>query len=233
MLTLKEIHTGYGKKPVLFGVSLAVGAGEIVSIVGPNGAGKSTILKAACGLIDVWEGEIFFENQRINDSSPAQNVKRGISFCPQGNRVFDELSVLENLEIGGIHMPTKRLKVEIEEVLALFPALQDRLKQNSGTLSGGEKQMLALARSLITKPKLLLLDEPSLGLSPGLITTAFEKIRQINKEMETTLLIVEQKVREVLKISHRVYGIKLGKVAFEGLPEELKHDEEKLRRLFL
>lgn len=210
-----------------------MGAGEIVSIVGPNGAGKSTILKAACGLIDVWEGEIFFENQRINDSSPAQNVKRGISFCPQGNRVFDELSVLENLEIGGIHMPKKILKVEIEEVLALFPALQDRLKQNSGTLSGGEKQMLALARSLISKPKLLLLDEPSLGLSPGLITTAFEKIRQINKEIETTLLIVEQKVREVLKISHKVYGIKLGKVEFEGLPEELKHDEKKLRQLFL
>jgi branched-chain amino acid transport system ATP-binding protein len=232
MLKIKEIHTGYGKKPVLFGVSLAVGTGEIVSIVGPNGAGKSTILKAVCGLIDVWEGEIFFADHKINDSSPARNVKRGMVFCPQGNRVFDELSVRENLEIGGINLPKKELATGIDEVLQLFPALKDQLKQNSGTLSGGEKQMLALARSLITRPKLLLLDEPSLGLSPGLIADAFEKIQRINLEMKTTVLIVEQKVREVLKISHRVYGIKLGKVAFDGPPEKLLQQGE-LQRVFL
>jgi len=232
MLKIDGLHTGYGKKPVLFDVSLAVGAREIVSIVGPNGAGKSTILKAACGLIDVWEGEIFFEDRRINDSSPARNVKRGMVFCPQGNRVFDELSVRENLEIGGINLPKKELAAGIDEALQLFPALKDRLKQNSGTLSGGEKQMLALARSLITKPKLLLLDEPSLGLSPGLITDAFENIQRINLEMKTSVLIVEQKVRKVLQISHRVYGIKLGKVAFAGLPEELLHQGE-LQRVFL
>lgn len=232
MLKIDGLHTGYGKKPVLFGVSLAVGTGEIVSIVGPNGAGKSTILKAICGLIPAWEGEISFEDQSINGSSPARNVKRGVVFCPQGNRVFDELSVRENLEIGGINLHKKKLAVRIDEVLSLFPTLRDRMKQNSGTLSGGEKQMLALARSLITRPKLLLLDEPSLGLSPGLIADAFEKICRINREMKTTVVIVEQKVRKVLKISHRVYGIKLGKVAFEGLPEELLQKGE-LQKVFL
>lgn len=232
MLKIDGLHTGYGKKPVLFGVSLAVGTGEIVSIVGPNGAGKSTILKAICGLIPAWEGEISFEDQSINGSNPARNVKRGVVFCPQGNRVFDELSVRENLEIGGINLLKKKLAVRIDEVLSLFPTLRDRMKQNSGTLSGGEKQMLALARSLITRPKLLLLDEPSLGLSPGLIADAFEKICRINREMKTTVVIVEQKVRKVLKISHRVYGIKLGKVAFEGLPEELLQKGE-LQKVFL
>ena len=232
MLKVNELHTGYGKKPVLFGVSLTVGAGQIVSIVGPNGAGKSTVLKAVCGLIDAWEGEICFDGDKLNGSSPARNVKRGLVFCPQGNRVFDELSVRENLEIGGINLSRQALAAGIDDVLQWFPPLKARLKQNAGTLSGGEKQMLALGRSLITKPKLLLLDEPSLGLSPGLITDAFEKISRINREMGTTVLIVEQKVREVLKISHRVYGIKLGKVAFEGLPETLLQEHE-LQRLFL
>lgn len=232
MLNVKKLHTGYGKKPVLFDVSLAVDAGEIVSIVGPNGAGKSTILKAVCGLIPVWEGEIFFKDQCINGSNPARNVTQGMIFCPQGNRVFDELSVRENLEIGGIQLPKQELAVGIDGILQLFPALKDRLKQNSGTLSGGEKQMLALARSLITRPKVLLLDEPSLGLSPGLIAGAFEKIQQINQEMRTAVLIVEQKVRKVLQISHRVYGVKLGKVVFVGLPEELIRQDE-LRQVFL
>lgn len=232
MLKVNKIHTGYGKKSVLFGTSLEVKQGEIVAIIGPNGAGKSTILNAICGLIPVWDGEIYFDNSCINDSTPAKNVKRGITFCPQGNRVFDELSVSENLQIGGINLKKKELPARIYEVLQLFPLLKDRLKQNAGTLSGGEQQMLALGRALITKPKLLLLDEPSLGLSPSLITTAFEKICKVNSEMGTAVLIVEQKVRKVLKICHRVYGVKLGKITFDGKSEDL-HNSSRLKDIFL
>ncbi len=232
MLKINKLHTGYGKKSVLFGTSLEVNKGEIVAIIGPNGAGKSTILKAMCGLISVWEGNIYFEETCINNSTPAKNVKRGITFCPQGNRVFNELSVSENLQIGGIHLSKKELAVRIDEVLQLFPMLKDRLKQNAGTLSGGEKQMLALGRALIPEPRLLLLDEPSLGLSPNLISTAFERIKQVNEDKSVAILIVEQKVHKVLEICHRVYGIKLGKVVFEGLPEELMEHKE-LRKVFL
>lgn len=232
MLKINELHTGYGKKPVLFGPSLEVNKGEIVAVIGPNGAGKSTILKTICGLIPVWDGKIAFEGSCINGSTPARNVKRGITFCPQGNRGFDELSVSENLQIGGIHLKKKELVARIDELLELFPMLKDRLKQNAGTLSGGEQQMLALGRALIPKPKLLLLDEPSLGLSPALVTTAFERIRQVNNEMRTAILIVEQKVRKILKVCHRVYGVKLGKIAFDGKPQELMARKE-LRKVFL
>ena len=232
MLEVNQLHTGYGKKPVLFGLSLEVKKGEIVAVIGPNGAGKSTILKAICGLIPVWEGSISFENSSLNGSTPARNVKRGITFCPQGNRVFDELTVSENLQIGGIHLKKKELAPRIDEVLHLFPTLKDRLKQNAGTLSGGEQQMLALGRALIPRPRLLLLDEPSLGLSPGLISTAFERIQQINAEKGTAILIVEQKVRKVLRMCHRVYGIKLGKSVFAGSPSDLENDAE-LRKVFL
>ena len=232
MLEIRKIETGYGKKQVLFATSLKVKQGEIVAVVGPNGAGKSTILKAICGLLPVWSGEILFDNKPISGSSPAKNVSRGITFCPQGNRVFDELSVMENLHIGGIHLRATELKERIEEVVQLFPILKDRLRQNAGRLSGGEQQMLALGRALIPKPKLLMLDEPSLGLSPNLVSTAFERISSLNSDTGVTILIVEQKVREVLKLCHRVYGLKLGRVAFAGQPEKLmEHDE--LRRVFL
>lgn len=232
MLKIDDLHTGYGKKPVLFGPSLEVNRGEIVAIIGPNGAGKSTILKAVCGLIPIWEGNIHFDEICISNSTPAENVRRGITFCPQGNRVFDELSVSENLQIGGIHLKKKELAARVDDILQLFPMLKDRLKQNAGTLSGGEQQMLALGRALIPEPRLLLLDEPSLGLSPSLISTTFERIQRVNKERDTAILIVEQKVRKVLEVCQRVYGIKLGKVAFEGQPEELSEHKE-LRKVFL
>lgn len=231
MLELKKIETGYGKKQVLFGLSMKVQEGKIVAIIGPNGAGKSTILKAVCGLIPTWKGEICFDNIRMNGSSPAKSVKRGITFCPQGNRVFDELSVVENLQVGGIHLRPKELQDGIDRVLQLFPVLKDRLRQSAGSLSGGEQQMLALGRSLVTKPKLLMLDEPSLGLSPSLVSTVFERISLINQDMGITILIVEQKVRQVLEFCHSVYGIKLGKVVFEGTPKNLA--DSKLEKIFL
>jgi len=233
MLEIRELETGYGKKQVLFGLSLEVRKGEIVALIGPNGAGKSTVLKTVCGLIPTWKGEILFEGIATNGSTPAQNVARGITFAPQGNRVFDDLTVMENLEIGGFQLPRKELKERINQVLEMFPVLRERWRQDAGNLSGGEQQMLALARALVPRPKLLMLDEPSLGLSPSLVGTVFKKIVEVNREAGVTILIVEQKVREVLNICHRVYSIKLGKIVFSGAPEELKENKDKLKQLFL
>ena len=235
MLRIDQLETGYGKKQVLFGLSLEVQvqAGETVGIIGPNGSGKSTTLKAVCGLIQPWAGEIRFEGAVLNGATPAQNVRRGITLAPQGNRVFSNLSVMENLEIGGYSLPKQDLQGRIDSVLEMFPVLGERPKQVAGKLSGGEQQMLALARALIPKPKLLMLDEPSLGLSPSLVTEVFEKIRQISRNTGISLLIVEQKVREVLPICDRVYSLKLGKIAFDGVPSDLQDDAAKLKELFL
>lgn len=233
MLKVRRLETGYGKKQVLFGVSLDVHQGEMVALIGPNGAGKSTLLRAACGLTPVWSGEVLFNGERIDGAAPARNLARGIVFGPQGNRVFDELTVLDNLVVGGCQLPSSELETRIAAVLATFPALRDRLRTEAGKLSGGEQQMLALGRVLMPKPTLLMLDEPSLGLSPDLANTVFSKIAEINRETGVSMLIVEQKVREVLDICNRVYSMKLGRVAFEGAPDELKHDGAKLRQLFL
>lgn len=233
MLEIRKLETGYGKKQVLFGLSLEVREGEVVALIGPNGAGKSTVLKAVCGLIPAWNGEIRFNGDVTNGSSPARNVARGISFAPQGSRVFADLTVMENLEIGGFQLPRNELKSRIVRMFQMFPILEERARQDAGKLSGGEQQMLALARALVPNPKLLMLDEPSLGLSPNLVATVFRKISEINTETGVTILIVEQKVREVLDICKRVYSMKLGKVAFEGSPEELKEDKTKLKQLFL
>jgi len=233
MLEIRKLETGYGKKQVLFGLSMEVRKGEIVALIGPNGAGKSTVLKAVCGLIRVWKGEIIFEGSPTNGATPAQNVARGIAFAPQGSRVFHDLTVKENLEIGAFQLPRKVAKERIALVLETFPILKERLRQDAGRLSGGEQQMLALARALVPQPKLLMLDEPSLGLSPNLVGTVFEKVTEINRESGVSILIVEQKVRKVLEICSRVYSMKLGKVVFEGPPDDLKHDKAKLKQLFL
>jgi branched-chain amino acid transport system ATP-binding protein len=233
MLQVQQIETGYGKKQVLFGLSLEVRQGETVAIIGPNGSGKSTLLKAVCGLIQPWKGEIRFAGDLLNGSTPAKNVRRGITFAPQGNRVFPDMTVMENLEIGGYHLPKKELRTRIEHVLDMFPILRERPKQIAGKLSGGEQQMVALARALIPQPKLLMLDEPSLGLSPGIVKDVFERIQTIRRETGTSILIVEQKVNDVLAICTRVYSLKLGKVSFEGTPDELKQDTAKLKELFL
>lgn len=233
MLEVRELETGYGKKQVLFGLTMEVCEGEIVALIGPNGAGKSTVLKAICGLIPPWSGEILFTGYEINSSSPAQNVARGITFAPQGSRVFADLSVMENLEIGGFQFSRSELKSRIAQMFQLFPVLKERVRQDAGKLSGGEQQMLAIARALLPKPKLLMLDEPSLGLSPNLVKDVFGKIIEINNEIGVSFLVVEQKVREILEISDRAYSLKLGKVAFEGLSEELKKDDKRLKELFL
>lgn len=233
MLAIDKINTGYSKRQILYDVSIRLDAGEIVALIGPNGAGKSTVLKAVHGLLPVWKGNIIFEGIDLAKTSPAYRVHRGITFCTQGRRVFGDLSVTENLEIGGYNLRKDELIGRINDVLELFPAIRSRRRQKAGSLSGGEQQQLAIARALITRPKLLLLDEPSLGLSPNLVGTVFEKIIEIGHMHDVSILIVEQKVREVLGICNRVYSMKLGKIAFEGPPDNLKNDKTKLKQLFL
>lgn len=233
ILSVRELDAGYGKKQVLFGVSLAVQPGEIVAIIGPNGSGKSTALKVVHGLLPVWSGDLTFRGQPMDGCPPAARVSRGITFTPQGNRVFTELTVLENLQIGGCQLPQAELRSRIAEVLQFLPALAERQTQLAGHLSGGEQQLLAIGRALIPQPKLLMLDEPSLGLSPNLVSQIFDKIIEINRSTGAAVLIVEQKVREVLKICDRVYSLKLGRVVHDGLPGPLLSDKVKLKELFL
>ena len=233
ILRVSELVTGYGKKQVVNGVTMEVAKREIVALIGHNGAGKSTLLKAVFGLIRVWSGQVYLDGQAWPKLVPRELLRAGVAYVPQGNRVFTDLTVYENLEMGGITLPGKeRLREGMERVFGLFPALKDRLKQRAGTLSGGEKQMVALANALIISPRVLLLDEPSLGLAPPLVSEALGQIQQITRESGMTVLIVEQKVREVLKIAQRVYVLRNGRVSFHGPAEALK-DEAKLREVYL
>ncbi len=232
MLEVIDLKTGYGKKIVIHSASIKVEEKEIVALIGPNGAGKSTLLKAIMGLLPADEGDIRYNRTNIQNEKPSDNVIRGIGFVPQGNRVFTELKVIENLEIGGHFFAKDKLQQRIEETFDFFPILKERKSQLAGSLSGGEKQMLSLGRAFVARPKLLLLDEPSLGLSPKLLKSVMAKIKGINEKLGTTILIVEQKVKEVLSISDRVYVLKLGKVAFEGAPDELLNKGD-MRKLYL
>lgn len=233
MLKISRLKSGYGKKQILNGISLEVKKGEIVAIIGHNGAGKTTLLKTIFGLVPIWDGEIFINEFLYQQISPIENVKNGLSFLLQGNRVFSELTVLENLEMGSYLLKRKIEYISrLNTVFKLFPKLEIRKKQIAGTLSSGEQQMLALANVVIMQPKILLLDEPSLSLSPKFVHTTMQIIQDLNRRFGTSILIVEQKVREVLKIANRVYVFKLGEVAFEGKPEELL-EGERLKEMYL
>ncbi len=226
-------EAGYGKKIILRNISIKVDEGEIVAIIGPNGAGKSTLLKALMGIVKVPNGKIKMNGSITSQNSPEDNVRNGISFIPQGNRVFTELDVRDNLEIGGYLLKEQNvLNKRIESVLEIFPDLKDRIKEDAGKLSGGEKQQLALARALMLNPRILFLDEPSLGLSPKLVTKAFDTVSEIREQFKTTVLIVEQKVLEVLKIADRVYGLKMGQIVFDGTSKSLL-EGGKLREIFI
>lgn len=190
-------------------------------------------MKSIFGLIPVWSGKVIYNNEHITNRGTRANVNDGIGFVPQGNRVFDEMTVLENLEIGGLHLPKDRFKEKLKKLWRLFPELKKRKKQNSGKLSGGEKQQLSFGRALMPDPILLLMDEPSMGLSPKLVSQMMNHLQKINREFGKTILIVEQKVRDVLAICDHVYSIKLGRIAYSGPPENLKNDTDKLQQLFL
>ena len=232
LLSVEAVVTGYGKKQVLQGVTVKVLPSEIVALIGHNGAGKSTLLKAIFGLLSLWQGQVFFDGQPLISPNPRSWRRRGVVYVPQGNRVFANLTVRENLEMGSMALPNPQLVKEgIERVLTIFPVLKSGWERQAATLSGGEKQMLALATALIPSPRLLLLDEPSLGLAPRTLAQAFGRIQQINRDSGVAVLIVEQKVREVLKIAQRVYVLRNGTVSFSG-PTALL-DDAQLRRVYL
>jgi ABC-type branched-subunit amino acid transport system ATPase component len=237
LLSIIGLEAGYGGKRVLEGVSLAVAPGEIVALIGHNGAGKSTLLKAIFGLAAVSGGEVVFAGEPLIPTSegPRELIQLGISYLPQGNRVLTDLTVEENLRIG-VAVLGRRARFQqteaVEKAFELFPALVARRRARAGTLSGGEKQMLALGNALILSPRLLLLDEPSLGLAPALVTRAFDQLQNVSATLGTTVLIVEQKVREVLRIAERVYVLRAGRVSFCGRAAELA-DERVLGRVYL
>lgn len=234
MIKIKDLSVGFGNKKILNGISMNVHPGEIVGIIGHNGAGKSTLLKSIFGLLPVWKGSVVFNGQSIHNKKPNENVANGLSLVLQGGRVFTEMTVLENIEISGFLVSQKKeLLNRMEYIFKIFPELQKKKGQLAMTLSGGEQQKLAFSNALLMKPKALLLDEPSLGLSPKSFKLTFDVIKDINKKLGTSILIVEQRVKEVLKIVDRVYVIKLGQVAFEGHPHELVEDQTKMKKLFL
>lgn len=226
MLTIEDINVYYGNIQALRGISLHINEGEIVTLIGANGAGKSTMLKTISGLLKPKQGKILYEGQSIG-GKPAQSiVKMGISQVPEGRRVFANMSVEENLQLGAYLRKDKAgIKQDMEKVYELFPRLLERLKQQSGTLSGGEQQMLAMGRALMAKPRLLLLDEPSMGLAPLLVKQIFSIIEEINKT-GTTILLVEQNANLALSIADRAYVVETGRIVLSGPAEELTASEE-------
>lgn len=221
LLKIKDVHVHYGGVKALDGASVSVDEGEIIALMGPNGAGKSTILKAIFGMAPIDSGKVLWHEKEISPV-PREMVDRGISYVPQGRRVFHHLSVKENLEIGAYTVPDKNvIKQRIAEVLEIFPALKVKLNELSGHLSGGQQQMLAIARGLMTDPHVLLLDEPSLGLAPKIVKEVFAKVREINEMRKTSIIIVEHNLKSVNEIAHRTYVLDKGKVVAEGIPTDL------------
>jgi branched-chain amino acid transport system ATP-binding protein len=232
LLRLENIHVHYGGVKALDGASVSIDEGEIVALMGPNGAGKSTILKAIFGLAPIESGQVFWEGHPFKPVS-YEVVERGVSFVPQGRRVFHHLTVLENLEIGGFNIKSgAERKERLANVLELFPALKTKLKAKSGVLSGGQQQMLAIARGLMPDPKVLLLDEPSLGLAPKIVKEVFEKIKEINERRNTAIFVVEHNLKSLLEITKRAYVLDKGKICAEGDPKDLI-ERKVLERVFL
>lgn len=225
MLDVKDINVYYGAIHAVRSVSLTVNAGEIVSIIGANGAGKSTVLKTIVGLLRTKTGDIVFEGNSIAAFSPAAIVKSGIALVPEGRRVFPRLSVEDNLLLGAYARKDKEVTKDIERIYSMFPRLAERRKQHAGTLSGGEQQMLATGRGMMSRPRLLLLDEPSMGLAPLLVHQIFETIIDIN-EQGTTILLVEQNAHMALSIADRAYVLETGSVVISGDAEEMIDNDE-------
>lgn len=233
LLEVKELRSGYGDLPILHGISFQVDSGEIVALVGSNGAGKTTLLRTISGLIEPFSGEIIFNGETSQGMRPHKIVGKGISLVPEGRQLFDYLTVEQNLTIGAT-TPTARShrKENFEMIFNLFTTLRERKTQQAGTLSGGEQQMLATARGLMAHPLLLMMDEPSWGLAPILTNELFETIQRVNKEMGTTILLVEQNVYKALSIAHRGYVLERGLVVMEGEGKKLLQDD-RLKETYL
>ncbi len=232
MLTVKSLESGYGKIKALFGIDLEIKPGEIVALIGANGAGKTTFLKTVSGLIKVTGGSISFLDQPLNNLPPEKIVHMGISHVPEGRMVFTQRSVETNLQMGAFGRKDKKaIRQDMEKYYDIFPILGDRRKQKAGTLSGGEQQMLAIARGLMKRPQLLFLDEPSMGLSPLLVNQIFKIIKELNKT-GLSILLVEQNVKKALKITQRAYVIELGKIVHQGNSSDLLNSDE-IRKSYL
>ena len=227
MLKLENVSTYYGKIQALKGISIEVGEGEIITLIGANGAGKSTTLMSICGIVPPKQGTIHFNGKPIHRLSAEKIVPLGISQVPEGRHIFPDMSVLENLQMGAFLRSDKGgIKRELDYVFELFPILAQRRGQAGGTLSGGEQQMLAISRALMAKPKLLLLDEPSLGLAPLIIQQIFEIVRKINEEQKTTIFRVEQNANQALKLAHRGYVMENGRITLTDKAENVLSNEE-------
>lgn len=226
MLKLENVVTHYGNIQALKGISIEVAQGEIVTIIGANGAGKTTTLKSICGLVPPTSGKIFFQGEEITHKTTSDIVESGIAMVPEGRRVFPRMTVLENLQLGAYLNNNKaEVKKDLEKVFNFFPILKDRTKQIAGTLSGGEQQMLAIGRALMARPKLLLLDEPSMGLAPKIVANIFDIIMDIN-QTGTTILLVEQNARMALAIANKGFVIETGKIVLQDTAVNLLNNEE-------
>ena len=231
LLEVDTLHTGYGATVIIHGISIHVQQNEIVTIIGPNGSGKSTLLKAIMGYLKIYDGRIHFKEKDITSLRTVDRTRMGMAYIPQLENVFPSLTVEETLEMGGYRLGKKELKKEVNSMFDLFPVLGDKRNMKVATMSGGQRQMLAMARALMVRPTLILLDEPSAGLSPKISEQVFEKISEI-AATGTSMIIVEQDAEQSLAISDRGYVLAMGEVAFEGSAETiLKH--EKIREAYL
>jgi branched-chain amino acid transport system ATP-binding protein len=221
VLTVSGVHSFYGNVEALKGVDIEIGAGEIVTMIGANGAGKSTLLMTICGRPRAARGRILFEGRDIAHLPTFEIVRLGIAHAPEGRRIFPRMTVLENLQIGAATADPAHFDEDCRRVFTLFPILQERRRQRGGTLSGGEQQMLAIGRALMSRPRLLLLDEPSLGLAPLVVRQIFDAIREINRAQNTTVFLVEQNAYHALRLAHRGYVMQTGRIALSGTGGEL------------
>ncbi|MDR7481574.1 MAG: ABC transporter ATP-binding protein [Armatimonadota bacterium] len=231
MLDVRGLHVRYGAFHVVHGVSLTVGAGEIVAVLGPNGAGKTTTLRAIHGIVPIASGEVTYAGRRLDGASPAVRVRLGLCLVPEGRELFPLMSVEEHLELGFVPGRGRRLAEARDEVYALFPRLAERRRQTAGSLSGGEQQMLAIGRALMATPALLMLDEPSLGLAPRVVAQVYETLEALNRR-GLTLVIVEQHVHEALALAHHAYIMTGGQVTLHGSAAEVR-DRPELRASYL
>ena len=232
LLEVRDLHAGYGKLEILKGVSLDVTAGQVVSIIGPNGAGKSTVFKTLFGLLPARQGRVTLDGENVTNQSPADLLRRGMAYVPQGRNVFPLMTVEENLRLGAYTRPrSAELEAEIERLYETFPVLRESRRRRAGDLSGGQQQMLEMARALLLKPRLILLDEPTLGLAPLVFREIFRIIGDLRRAGQT-ILMVEQNASKALEISDYAYVLELGRNRFDGSGEAIRSDE-RIRRLYL
>ena len=231
LLKVNGIHVYYGAIHAIKGISLEVNEGEIVTLIGANGAGKSTTLNTIAGLLKPRQGSIAFAGMPVDGTSASKMVYKGLSLCPEGRRIFQQMTVKENLEMGAFSRPNEEIAASIDRVYSFFPRLKEREKQVAGTLSGGEQQMLAMGRALMIKPRLMMLDEPSMGLAPILVEQIFDIIREMNAA-GTTILLVEQNAQMALSVANRAYVMETGRITMEGDADDLMHDDN-VRKAYL